>query len=242
MTTTERPGVEVGAAWDTFREHDPRLFAAYEALARVPWATGPLPPKVKELVGIAAASTASGIDAPSLHAHVANALALGASKAEIVEVFQLVSVIGIHTCVAVAPVLLEELRRAGLPEPASDAPRAAEVRAIFEARRGYWSSLWDAVVALDPEFLLAYMAYSSIPGETGALEPKVRELILVALSSVTTHLFPEGARVHIRTALRLGATAAEIMEVFELVSTIGVRTQLAGLPILAEALDPSRAD
>jgi alkylhydroperoxidase/carboxymuconolactone decarboxylase family protein YurZ len=76
--------------------------------------------------------------------------------------------------------------------------------------------------------------YSSIPVEHGPLDAKVRELVLIALSVVTTHLFPDGARVHIRSAIAAGATAAEIMEVFELLSAIGARAFLVGLPAMVE--------
>ena len=39
----------------------------------------------------------------------------GATKEEIIEVYQLVSVLGIHTCTLGIPVLVEELEKAGQP-------------------------------------------------------------------------------------------------------------------------------
>jgi alkylhydroperoxidase/carboxymuconolactone decarboxylase family protein YurZ len=40
--------------------------------------------------------------------------------------------------------------------------------------------------------------------------------------------------VHIRNALRHGATVAEIMEVLELTSVLGIHTVTEGVPILLE--------
>jgi alkylhydroperoxidase/carboxymuconolactone decarboxylase family protein YurZ len=222
-----------GPGWQALAGTDPALSAAYEALATAAHRGGHLPPKVRELVGIAAAAACSGIDPDGIRRHVRAATAAGATRDELVEVLRLVAIMGIHTCIVGMPLLLEELRAAGIEvEPASP-ERASEVRDDFERRRGYWSPVWEALATFDPEFLAAYLDFSSLPWEPGVLEPKVRELVYVAMNSVTTHLFPEGLRVHLRNALARGATAAEIVEVFELVSTIGIRSCLAALPIVA---------
>jgi alkylhydroperoxidase/carboxymuconolactone decarboxylase family protein YurZ len=46
---------------------------------------------------------------PGIRQHVRNALALGATREEIMEVIELVSVIGIHSCAVGVPILIEEL-------------------------------------------------------------------------------------------------------------------------------------
>lgn len=223
---------EQGPGWAEFAAADPDLHAAHRELADVPWRTGTLEPKVRELLLIAADATASGSYAPALPGRIANAAELGASAAEIAEVLAMTSIIGIHTSTAGTSILLEEMQAAGQTPPAADSPAAQEVRAEFERRRGYWSPLWEAVAAFDPDFLRAYLDYSSIPVERAVLDARVRELVLVVVNAVTTHLFPDGLRVHVRTALALGVTGAQIMETFELLSTVGVRSLLVGLPLL----------
>jgi hypothetical protein len=52
---------------------------------------------------------------PGLRQHIQNALRHGATREEIMEVYELTSVLGIHTCTLGVPVLLEELERAGAP-------------------------------------------------------------------------------------------------------------------------------
>jgi alkylhydroperoxidase/carboxymuconolactone decarboxylase family protein YurZ len=51
-----------------------------------------------------------------------------------------------------------------------------------------------------------------------------------------THLYLPGARQHIKAALKLGATPAEIMEVLELCATLGIHAMNIGVPILAEEM------
>ena len=46
---------------------------------------------------------------PGLRQHIRNALGYGATKEEIMEVLELTSVLGIHTCTLGVPVLMEEL-------------------------------------------------------------------------------------------------------------------------------------
>ena len=78
---------------------------------------------------------------------------------------------------------------------------------------------------------------SSHPWEHGTLEPKVKEFIYCAFDASATHMFAPGLRQHIANAIRYGATGAELMEVFELASGIGVESFALGLPALAEAVD-----
>ena len=46
-----------------------------------------------------------------------------------------------------------------------------------------------------------------------------------------------GLRLHIQNALGYGATAAEVMEVLELASIIGIHTYMTGLPMLIDELE-----
>jgi alkylhydroperoxidase/carboxymuconolactone decarboxylase family protein YurZ len=51
-----------------------------------------------------------------------------------------------------------------------------------------------------------------------------------------------GTRVHIKNALKHGATKEEIMEVFELISVLGVHSVTMGVPILLEELKAAGQD
>lgn len=109
-----------------------------------------------------------------------------------------------------------------------------DLKSAFIAKRGYWAPFWDDMLELDPHFFEAYTAFSAVPWSHGTLEPKVRELIYVAIDASATHMYEPGIRQHIRNALNAGATRAEIMEVIELVSVLGIHACTVAAPILLE--------
>ena len=222
--------------WDGLLELDPDFFEAYLSFSAVPWRSGPLEPKVKELVLVAMDAAATHLFEPGIRQHVRNAIGLGATSEELMEVLELTSTLGIHACNIGVPILVEELEAAGQPIDRELDDRRREVKADFEAKRGYWHPFWDDILALDPEFLAAYTQFSGIPWTHGVLEPKVKEMIYIAFDVAATHLYQPGLRAHIRNALGLGATREEIMEVIELVSVIGIHSCAVGVPILLEEL------
>jgi alkylhydroperoxidase/carboxymuconolactone decarboxylase family protein YurZ len=228
--------------WDDILEATPEFFAAYMKFSSVPWKTGTLSPKVRELIYIAIDSSTTHMYAPGLKVHICNALKYGATKEEIMEVYQLTSVLGIHTVTTGLPVLLDEMQKAGRPvEFAPLSPEQEQLKKTFTENRGYWSPLWDGLIRLSPEFFEAYMDFSSVPWKTGTLEPKVRELIYIAIDSATTHLYEPGLRVHIQNALKYGATVHEIMEVYQLTSVLGIHTVTFGVPHLIDELKRAEA-
>jgi alkylhydroperoxidase/carboxymuconolactone decarboxylase family protein YurZ len=97
--------------WDQLLEWDPDFFEAYLNFSAIPWRRHVLPPKVKELIYIAIDATATHLYAPGLRRHIGNALKLGATREEILEVLELISVVGIHACNLGVPILAEELKK-----------------------------------------------------------------------------------------------------------------------------------
>jgi 3-hydroxyisobutyrate dehydrogenase-like beta-hydroxyacid dehydrogenase/alkylhydroperoxidase/carboxymuconolactone decarboxylase family protein YurZ len=116
-------------------------------------------------------------------------------------------------------------------------PRQQEIKAKFIEVRGTWGDSWEAILRLDPEFLLAYLEFSAVPWRQNHLPAKVKELIYIAVDANATHLYLPGVRQHIQAALKAGATGAEIMEVLELCATLGIHAMNIGVPILVEVLE-----
>jgi alkylhydroperoxidase/carboxymuconolactone decarboxylase family protein YurZ len=224
--------------WDPLLDIAPDYFEAYAKLSSVPWKTGTLSPKVKELLYIAIDASTTHMYEPGLRVHIRNALRHGATRDEIMEIYQLTSSIGVHAVTMGVPALLDVMRQNGKGDVAGKplTPRQEKLKAAFIANRGYWSAMWDGVLALSPDFFEAYGEFSSVPWKTGTLEPKIRELIYIAIDASTTHLYEPGIRIHMENALKLGATPAEIMEVLELVSVLGIHTIAVGLPALLDEL------
>jgi alkylhydroperoxidase/carboxymuconolactone decarboxylase family protein YurZ len=220
--------------WHALREADPEFFARFAELADVPRRSTTLEPKVKELVCLAVNAAATHMYEPGIREHARRAIELGATREELLEVLELTSTLGIHASTVGVPLLLEALGEREAP-PLDE--RRAALRADFEAKRGYWHEFWDGLLELDPDFFEAYVGFSAHPWEHGVLEPKVKELIYTAFDASATHMYVPGLRQHIANALGYGATPAEVMEVFELASTLGIHGYLAALPIVLEELE-----
>ena len=225
--------------WDGVLELSPEFFEAYTALSSVPWKHGTLPPKIKELIYVAVDASTTHLYNPGTRIHIANALRLGATRDEVMEVLEIVSVLGIHTISTGLPILIDELRKAGRGAEVKDGPLTAEQERLkqdFVANRGYWYPVWEQLLQHSPEFFDAYSRLSSVPWNYGTLAPKIRELIYIAIDAATTHLYLPGLRTHVRNALGCGATPDEIMEVLQLTSSIGVHTITEGVPLLLDEL------
>lgn len=95
--------------WDEILELDPEIFAAYTDFSAVPWRTGTLEPKVKELIYIAFDTAATHLYVKGLKLHIENAIGYGATPQEILAVMEIASVLGIHAVTAAAPILIEEM-------------------------------------------------------------------------------------------------------------------------------------
>jgi Carboxymuconolactone decarboxylase family len=114
--------------------------------------------------------------------------------------------------------------------------RRRELKQAFIDRRGFWNDFWDGLLQLDPDFFEAYLGLSGLPWSQGKLEPKIKELIYIAVDASATHLYEPGIRQHVKNALDLGATKEEIMEVYELTAAVGIHSCTVGVPILIDEL------
>ena len=229
-----------GEPWQRMLELDAPFLRAYLDLSAVPARREPgaLEPRVREFMFIAVDAAATHLYVPGIRQHIAAALGHGATPGEIMEVLELTSTLGIHACNIGVPLLMEVLEEEGLRDgPAPLDEYRERLKERFVRNRGYWHSFWDGLLELDPELFEAYLEFSSVPWRTGTLEPKVKELVYCAFDVSATHLYAPGLKVHLRNAVRYGATVAEIMEVFEIASVIGVHAATTAAPILAELAD-----
>ncbi|WP_170066070.1 carboxymuconolactone decarboxylase family protein [Novosphingobium guangzhouense] len=117
----------------------------------------------------------------------------------------------------------------------TEAEKQAFKHAYIEAR-GYWAEFNDGLLEYSPEWLEAYLAYSSSPACTGPLSARMRELIYVAVDGSTTHLFQAGLEVHIRIALDIGCSAAELVEVLQIATMQGLDSVAMGMDVLVQEL------
>ena len=222
--------------WDDFLALDVEMFEAFLEFGSVAWKKGHLPPKVKEFIYVAIDCATTHMYEPGLRIHLRNAFKFGATKEEIMEVYELVSIMGMHTISMGVPVLLDELRAHGTPVDRTFSTEQQALKDAFIAERGWWAPFWDDFLLIDVELFRAFLNFSTVPWKKGHIEPKVKEFIYIAIDASTTHLYEPGLRIHIRNALKFGATKEELMEVLELVSILGMHTISMGVPVLTDEL------
>lgn len=223
--------------WDSILRLDPEFLHAYTAFSSVPWRDGHnhLDDKTKELIFVAVDAAATHMYAPGVRQHIKAAFAAGATPGEIMEVIELTSTLGIHAMNIGVPILVQVLVEKGLRTgPAALDANQERIKAEFVENRGYWHPFWDEMLELDPDMFEAYAHFSSVPWKSGTLSPKVKELVYIAFDTAATHLYVPGLRLHIENAIGHGATAAEILEVMEIASVIGIHAATTAVPILLE--------
>lgn len=119
LTDHQRASGDWNPLWDTLSAWDPKFVEGYLTLRSVPFGSGPLPNKTKELILIALNAATTHLYAPGVRRHIQNALRLGATRDEILQVIELTAVLGIHGCNLAVPILAEELSK--------DRPRSQRV-------------------------------------------------------------------------------------------------------------------
>jgi alkylhydroperoxidase/carboxymuconolactone decarboxylase family protein YurZ len=98
--------------WDQLLVEDRRFFEAYMEFSIAPTVDAALDEKTRELIFIAIDACTTHLFEPGIRIHMRNALSVGATKREILEVLELVSVVGIHSVAVGLPLLLDEVDRA----------------------------------------------------------------------------------------------------------------------------------
>jgi alkylhydroperoxidase/carboxymuconolactone decarboxylase family protein YurZ len=201
-----------------------------------PLKTGALEPKVKELIFIAIDASTTHQHYQGLKVHLGNAKRYGATQEEIMEVYQIASVQGIHTLMLGVPLLIEEMKGMGRgPEVQRQlTPRQVELKQRFTETTGHWTHLLDGVLQLAPDFFEAYLGLSTPPYKNQVLSPKIRELIYIAIASSSTSLYGPDLRIHIKQALKHGATIDEILETYQCTSVLGIHALTLGVPAMLD--------
>ena len=218
-------------AYERALQEDPIFFNDYLLMARAALEAGHLERKVCDFVMLAASASVTHLNPEAVALHIQGALRHGATRAEISEVLQIASVLGIHAYMVGVPVLFDEVEASGQSIdslfPLDDA--FEKVKAEFTAKRGYWSDQLQTMVRSSPAFFDGYTAFSSTPWREGTLTPVVKELLYVAIDVSTTHMFEPGVRIHTRNALRYGATPPQLLQVMQIVSCLGMQSFLLGV-------------
>lgn len=175
--------------WENLLKLDTLYFGKYLSLQHAAQGRRRLEPKVQEFVYIAVAACCTHMHAPAVRAHVQAALALGASKEEIMDVIGLTYLVGVHTVTQAFPLLQELLEELGMDDTETSDEEKKErerIKQNFVDKRGFWTDTFNTILEVDHKFFEAYVDFSSLSGQRNVLDPKVRELVTCAFDAATT--------------------------------------------------------
>lgn len=193
-----------------------------------------LDPKLVALIRLNIDVTATHLYAPGVQRHIRAALRLGATRAEILEVFKLASVVGIHACALGVPLLERELAEAGLLDEAVAAVETPVCDAV--RAQGMFNPLWETLYRWDPTYLENFLKMGFGLWKDGILPPLWIEFLCIAGDATVTHMWAHGTQRHIEAALALGASREQILEVLKIVSLQGIEAVEMGAPMLDKIL------
>ena len=187
-----------------------------------------MPRKTIELVGIGLNALCTTLNPDGTRRHIRAALQAGATRDEILVVLKMVSTMSIQSFIMGAPILLDEASEGDL-DTAGEArtqrlnkskgatPAVDEMKA-----QGRWNTAYDPMYDLASVWLDQFMATDIGIYAGGLLLPKEVELLSIAFNASWTHMYAPGTRLHIKNALKAGATVEEIAEVLKLCVVQGV--------------------
>ena len=221
------------SVFDRLKTMDPRWSAAWQAL-EAQSAGASLDPKLTALIRLNIDVTATHLYAPGVQRHLRAALDAGATRAEVMAVFRLAAVVGIHALALGVPMLESELARRGMADepvrqfatPVTDAVRA----------KGMFNPLWETLSHWDPVWLERFLAMGLPLWTDGVLPPLWIEFLCISGDAAITHMYGHGTQRHIEAALRMGASREQVLDVLKIVSLQGIESMELALPMLDAAL------
>ncbi|HEY5968395.1 MAG TPA: carboxymuconolactone decarboxylase family protein [Chitinophagaceae bacterium] len=242
LKEVRKPGGQVqnDGPWDhdvlaKFIEWDPVFVDQCLKMSNDPWTNNILPRKDVELISLAVNAAITNLSSGGTRRHIRGALEAGATREEILMIIKIASLLSIHTASLGAPILLEEAKASGVklaPKKLAATPVCDKMKAA-----GQWNTGWDGFFEIDAAWTEAIIAASLPVYTSGILSPKQAELLSIAVDASITHMYAPGTRRHIRSALKLGATMEEIMEVLKICVSQGMQAGNLAIPILAEELE-----
>src|SRR5277367_4266726 len=239
-STTDQLVNPWGSSLDKLKEWDPKGADLLLRVGTNPWTSGVLPRKEVELIFLALNCSCTNLDEEGTRRQIRAALDAGATRDEILLVLKCGVGLAVHSCSLGAPILIEEMKAAGVKPaggPKPETPACDAMRAI-----GQWNTAWEPFYELSPLWTDEFFAFGASVYKSGIFTLRFMELISIAFDASITHMYAPGTRRHIQGALKAGASPEEIMTVLQICVSMGVEACAKGVPILAdEELERSSA-
>ncbi|MDH4549896.1 MULTISPECIES: carboxymuconolactone decarboxylase family protein [Pseudomonas] len=176
------------------------------------------------LINLAVHASPATLDLGATEHYASQALEAGATAEQVHEVLLLVSGLGVHTLLVGSPrigQMLKDAQHSSMTCPLDDERQG--LLAKYVGDDPYWKSMekefpgfLDSLLRLSPIGFEAFFNYCAVPWKTGALRALTKELISLAVDATPSHRFLPGLRLHVRNALKLGATRTVILQALDL--------------------------
>jgi alkylhydroperoxidase/carboxymuconolactone decarboxylase family protein YurZ len=156
--------------------------------------------------------------------HTTSALAAGATKQEIFEVCGLSHLLGLHALTLGAPIMSKLTAKTDICGAGYDVhDDKVRIKQEFVDRCGFWPEAFTILLELDQSFFHDETEFSSFSySELRALQPENRELVMCALKLANIDPDARDTEIHMHSALKLGVTPDEIVEMLEITSLMGI--------------------
>lgn len=220
--------------WAHLLEFSPQSLLHIHRLQEVAESDGPISSMMRHLIWVVADLALMHLYPRGAGIHVRIALEEGATLRQVVEAFEIATVVSIRGQRVGLPIILEAASAAG--QPVVTTRIDADLRARVTERCGYWADWMETLGSVSPAALTAVANLAPGTGGEGGLDPRSRELLYFAAYSCPAVMDAEGMRTHARLALAAGATPQELIQVLRLADCIGVHSIAEGMLSSSEHL------
>ena len=212
-----RPWVE------TLLQASPQFVAQYARYAGYPAQNGPLSERMVELVYVALDASSTHMFEAGLVTHMQRALEVGASAADIFDVLHLVAVQGL-VCVGAAAEILQELA----PDPVPADAESASLQPRLDAALMAHGLALQAVAQMDSGYAQVLLDFAEHGAQPQGLNAAERCLVQISMHACFTAFQPQTLRNLMDSALQLGCSKAEILQVIQLSAHLAVHGTALG--------------
>ncbi|MFA7584743.1 MAG: carboxymuconolactone decarboxylase family protein [Novosphingobium sp.] len=182
-------------------------------LADVPEGAG-LDPLASVLIALAVRASVVALRPDEIAKAIADARAVGASTAQIQEIINLVSGLGVHSLMVSATLVLNSD-----PAPPPIDSEREELWARYVRDDPYWKAFdaelpgfLEALLRISPSAFRGFFDYCAIPWESRHVRAVTKELAAMACDASPGHRFGPGFRLHLRNAVKLGAGKKAVLD------------------------------
>lgn len=214
---------------DTMLQIAPGFVQQYARYAGYPARTGPLTPRMVELIYVGLDASSSHLFESGLATHLQRALEVGASHSDIVGVLHLVAVQGLAS-VCQASDIVAELSGAVADAPAIAPSLQARIQRLGDAH----ALALDNIARLNPGYAEVLLDFIEQGRPEAGLTPPERSLVQLALHACFTAFNPDAVRQIVRTGLAQGLSAAELQQAIQLGAHLAVHGTALGANVFRQ--------